>query len=231
MPKELAQLISKILQSSQLTEEEQEELQKELLSHFLDKITELELQGKSESQIIQLITQEFGDPQVLGEQLFLVHKRFEKIPWIGPLLYYVPARMGVRLLLTHLLLYLLGLAMVMLFLPHLFDVYPVDVAMLLERLLLGVFVLLTVLQGLLISQKVHTFGSFIETVFTSYLPLVCVAFFLLLVTGLAEDSDFSSLLRMLGWPLGIQLGGMLLSWAIGAYLYTHFHSNEQHKSS
>lgn len=225
MPKELLQLISRILDQSGCSAEEKEELKKELSSHILEAIKELELQGKSESAIIQSIKQEFGDPDELGQQFFLVHKRFEKIPWIGPLLYYVPARMGIRLLLTHLILYMSSLAFLMFVLPLLLDSQSESTAQLIEKIFFGTFILLSLAQGVMVSKKIIRLSSFGETVITSFIPVACLIFLFLLFTGSIEGRDFASLFRLLAWPLGSQLAAILVGWAVSATIQTKFQTH------
>lgn len=225
MPKELLGLITKILETSDCTPEEKAELQKELSSHFLDAMRELELQGKSESEMIKIIKQEFGDPELLGQQFFMVHKRFEKIPWIGPLLYYVPAKMGIRLLLTHLVLY--SASVFTLFLVTGYDDVGLNLFPFLQKIVFTCFILLSIAQGVLISRHIGKWRPFLESVITSFIPFIAILIVILMLTGLADlDSDFSYLTRFLSWPIGMQLIGITAGWAVATFLHTKFKKHE-----
>lgn len=102
MPNELRKLIAQTIEASQLEQTEKDELRRELESHILAHIYELEVAGRSEAEVIAEIKKAFGDTQEIGRELFYAHHKFENVPLVGPLLYYRPIRLGAKLFVAYL---------------------------------------------------------------------------------------------------------------------------------
>lgn len=100
----LKRLIENVVEASHGSSEEQEAIRKELTSHVIEEVRELQLQGHTEERAVEMVQTRFGDPASIGQQFFAVQHHFDRIPWIGPLLSYPPLISAFKLFCLHVLL-------------------------------------------------------------------------------------------------------------------------------
>lgn len=74
LPKALEEYIVIMLRQSDLSFDDKEALRKELTSHFHEQVNQLALQGCSEARAVSFILKHFGSPELIGRELFYVHR-------------------------------------------------------------------------------------------------------------------------------------------------------------
>lgn len=178
MHKLLHDIVQKTVDASRLTDVEKGELQKELTVHIADHARELELQGCSEEKVITEIQRAFGDAQHVGEQLFLVHRRFEKIPWVGPLFYYQPVRLAVQVLIGDILVLVTGIGVLMSFsITGIVEIFGDDAA---EPILFSSIALLPIMQGVWLGHRAVSVKNFFAVIALSLVPFFLISYIELL---------------------------------------------------
>ncbi len=94
---QLRELASRVAQATRFEPEVQEEIKLEIESHLADEAQELALSGTTPDEATRQVIVRFGDPQAVGRELALAKRPWARLPLIGPLIYYWPLRMGMKL--------------------------------------------------------------------------------------------------------------------------------------
>ncbi len=113
-----------IASASLLSRHEQQEIARELGSHFYEKSYELRLQGKSEDEIQADVRASFGDPQHIAAEFHQVHRPGERLPIIGPLVGFRPFVRGFKLGVINLIFFV---ALYLVYLPFLRSTTPIPI--------------------------------------------------------------------------------------------------------
>ena len=103
MPKS-EQLINQIIKSAALPSEETKDLKKELESHFFEAEKNLQISGQNVEETVD----DFGDPKIIGKYIRKAHRKYEKIPILGDLVYYPPFRYAIGLSIINIILMIIS---------------------------------------------------------------------------------------------------------------------------
>lgn len=170
----LRRVVDATVSASQLNNEEKEEVRKELMAHMQDYEDELQFQGMTEEDSTQKITESFGSPKKIGEQLHMVHRRFDRIPFIGPLFYYTTAVRSIQLFLSHILMVCVFLAITTII--HYWINERFIVAEVGDRILTYSVILFvigySVAQGVWVQKKFKQWMDAFEVVILSHMPFI-----------------------------------------------------------
>lgn len=209
MHKVLEEMITQTVAASQLPATEQKELRQELVAHITAQVLDLQLQGKKETEIIEQIRAQFGDTTIIGQQLFAVHHRFEWIPWIGPLLYYLPLRLGVQLLLMHVAVVIIaffgGWSLIAdylqqyISLPNTLSHILLEIPKLRRLLTYSFMAFIPLLEGMWLWYKCRSLPIYLEATLLSLMPSAIMIFAYLLqysISGIALLEGDTNLLHI-----------------------------------
>lgn len=224
-------IIQQTLDASHLSDEEKAELERELRAHILDHARELELNGYSEKEIIETITRAFGDTEEIGQQLFLVHRRFERIPWIGPLLYYRPFTLGVQLFVIHCIvlfvwfskLFFVLIAVVEQRFNHYYSTVDGVTGMLQSfdvapPFIIAFITIIPLFEGIWAAIRVQSRSILFESFAVSYIPIFFFLFSYLLNQVLEHDDIFIDRQEVVT-QISIVIGVHVVLFYIGAEVY------------
>jgi len=182
----LQNLIKKTTDSSLLSPEEKHEIERELQSHFWEKQRDLQLLGNNEEETDAMISQSFGNPEAVGKEFFLVHRRLERIPWIGPLFYYRPLKIAVKIIFLNILFFLLSLLTMLIYFgeKNNLTVLPFIVREVVIGFLFCIAVLLhpyviAFFTGVSFVVKKIPLKDIIEIIFLLYIPFIFIILFFL----------------------------------------------------
>lgn len=237
MHKVLEEMITQTVTASQLPTAAQAELRQELVAHITAQVLDLQLQGKKESEIIQLIQAQFGNTTVIGQQLFAVHHRFEWIPWIGPLLYYTPLRVGAQLFLLHLVFMLAWILRFFESIAHYLQntvFFPnTHGNMVLEPYWLQVMIIysfltfIPVIEGIWLWNKSRSLPIYLEALVLSMMPIMLLIGGYLLNRSLAGVALLQPHTGLLYISLGLFCYGVIMALMAGIYYFKRYLKNRR----
>lgn len=211
MHSQLQDYVQRIIRSSTLSKYEQEDLQKELIAHMRDAERDALLNnpGVSHDLLAQDIIEEFGDPQELAKQFHMVHRRFERLPFIGPFLYYLPFIGAIRVCIVACISILATITAFMV--PALISgsyLYNVE-----ENgwYLPIAFFIPAILGGLWISIQARKWSLYAESLIAGYLILMFIPVMYTVLRLLQGYSIDTQLWKFFLIVLGIHSGSMLIA--------------------
>ncbi len=76
MLSDLEAIVEAVIKNSNLNKKKQVDLKKELLSHLTQQQKDLQLAGYNENKTISIIEKQFGNPEIIGQELSHVHSAF-----------------------------------------------------------------------------------------------------------------------------------------------------------
>lgn len=164
LPKDLQKLVEDTVVASKLDVTEADDLRRELTAHCDDQLEDLITQGIAESKAIPYIIKQFGETATIGEALYMVHQRYERIPLIGPILYYAPFCQAVNMFFQHCIL----LSVVFWLM-----IKPISIAHT-RMIVITVFCCIALVQGVWLYVRCT---DRVETLLLSYIP-----FFIFIIT-------------------------------------------------
>ena len=168
-------LITETLEMTKLTGKEQKEIEAELRSHFAEQDHHLQLEGYSAKERKKIMKSEFGDPQLIGKQFHIAHRKLDQIPLIGHLLYYTPVRLGVILFFLEVVRNV-GARLfdnVFGFGPLVFSwSFEVLDGATFQMLYIPCFVCIGICEGIYLRRKNLSFGECINTIVVAITPFV-----------------------------------------------------------